>query len=163
MAGWFDAPFWALVSLILFFAVVIYMKVPGTLGSGLDKRAETIRKELDQAKKLREEAEALLKEYQRKAAAAESEAAAIVEQAKREAVGLAAEGRRRVEEYVASRTRLAETKIQQAEHQALQEVRALSADVAIAAAEKLIGERVKGDTAASLVARSIADVKANLN
>lgn len=159
----FDAPFWALVSLVLFFAVIVYMKVPGALGAGLDKRARTISDELEQAKKLREEAEALLKEYQRKAKLAETEAAEIVEQAKREAVGLAAEGKRRVEEYVASRTRLAETKIAQAEQQALQEVRALSADVAVAAAERLIGERVKGDAAAALVARSIADVKAKLH
>ena len=159
----FDAPFWALVSLVLFLVVVVYMKVPGTLGSGLDKRAATIRNELDQAKKLREEAEALLGEYQRKAKAAETEAAGIVEQAKREAVALAAEGKRRIEEYVESRTRLAETKIAQAEAQALQEVRALSADLAVAAAEKLLGERVKGEGGTALVARSIADVKTKLN
>jgi F-type H+-transporting ATPase subunit b len=159
----FDAPFWALVSLILFFAVVMYMKVPGTLGSGLDKRATTIRSELEQAKKLREEAEALLQEYQRKAKSAETEAAGIIEQAKREAVALAAEGKRRIEEYVESRTRLAETKIAQAEQQALQEVRALSADLAVAAAEKLLGERVQGEGANALVARSIADVKTKLN
>ena len=159
----FDAPFWALVSLVLFFAVVIYMKVPGTLGSGLDKRATTIRNELEQAKKLRQEAEALLQEYQRKAKSAETEAAGIIEQAKREAVALAAEGKRRIEEYVESRTRLAETKIAQAEQQALQEVRALSADLAVAAAEKLLGERVQGEGGTALVARSIADVKTKLN
>jgi F-type H+-transporting ATPase subunit b len=159
----FDAPFWALVSLILFFALLIYLKVPGVIGSGLDKRADTIRGELDQAKKLREDAEALLKEYQRKASAAEAEAGQIVEQARREAAGLAAEGKRRMEEYVVSRTRLAEQKIAQAEAQAVQEVRALSADVAIAAAEKLLGQRVKGDGGASLVARSIDDVKSKLN
>lgn len=159
----FDAPFWALVSLVLFFVVVVYLKVPGTLGSGLDKRATTIRNELDQAKKLREEAEALLGEYQRKAKAAETEAAGIVEQAKREAVALAAEGKRRIEEYVESRTRLAETKIAQAEQQALQEVRALSADLAVAAAERLLGERVQGEGGTVLVARSIADVKTKLN
>jgi F-type H+-transporting ATPase subunit b len=163
MAGRFDAPFWALLGLILFLAIAVYMKVPGSLRGSLDKRAEAIRNELEQAKKLRQEAEALLKEYQRKAQAAETEAAEIVEQAKREAIALAGESKRRIEEYVASRTRLAETKIAQAEQQALQEVRSLSADVAVAAAEKLIGQRVKGDGAAALVARSIADVKAKLN
>ena len=163
MADFFDAPFWALVSLILFFAVIIYMKVPGTIGGGLDKRAGTIRDELEQARKLREEAEALLKEYQRKAHAAETEAGEIVEQAKREAAALAAEGKRRMEEYVVSRTRLAEQKIAQAEAQAIQEVRALSADVAISAARQLLTQRVKGEGGAPLVARSIADVKAKLN
>ena len=163
MADFFDAPFWALVSLILFFGVIIYMKVPGSLGGSLDKRATTIRDELEQAKKLREEAEALLKEYQRKARAAETEAGEIVEQARREAAALAAEGKRRMEEYVTSRTRLAEQKISQAEAQAVQEVRAVSADVAIAAAEKLLGQRVKGEGGAALVARSIDDVKSKLN
>ncbi|HEY5081838.1 MAG TPA: ATP F0F1 synthase subunit B [Bauldia sp.] len=159
----FEAPFWALVSLIIFFGIVIYLKVPRSLGGSLDKRAETIRGELEQAKKLRLEAEALLKEYQRKAQAAEAEAGEIVEQARREAAALASEGKRRMEEYVVSRTRLAEQKIAQAEAQAVREVRALSADVAVAAAEKLLGQRVKGEGGAGLVARSIADVKAKLN
>ena len=138
MADWFDAPFWALVSLIIFFGVLIYMKVPRTVAGSLDKRAETIRGELEQARVLREEAERLLAEYQQKARAAETEAGEIIEQAKREAAALAAEGKRRMEEYVVSRTRLAEQKISQAEAQAVQEVRALSADVAIAAAEKIL-------------------------
>ena len=163
MADLFDAPFWALVSLIIFFGVLVYMKVPRAIAGSLDKRADTIRDELDQAKKLREEAEALLKEYQRKARAAEQEAGEIVEQAKREAAALAVEGKRRMEEYVASRTRIAEQKISQAESQAVQEVRALSADVAIAAAEKILTERVKGADGDALIARSIGDVKSKLN
>jgi F-type H+-transporting ATPase subunit b len=158
-----DAPFWALISLVLFFAVIIYMKVPGTLAGGLDKRAQTIKNELDQAQKLRTEAEALLKEYQRKAKAAEAEAGEIVEQAKREAAALATEAKRRTEEYVASRTRLAEQKIAQAETQAIQEVRALSADVAVKAAETILAARVKGGAGDALIARSISDVKAKLN
>ncbi|HVY20358.1 MAG TPA: ATP F0F1 synthase subunit B [Bauldia sp.] len=159
----FDAPFWALISLVLFFAVIIYLKVPGTLASSLDKRADTIRNELEQAQKLRSEAEALLVEYQRKARAAEAEAGQIVEQAKREAAALATEARKRTDEYVAGRTRLAETKIAQAEAQAVQEVRALSADVAIAAAEKILTARLKGEAAGALIARSIGDVKTKLN
>ncbi|MEO8668407.1 MAG: hypothetical protein ABI399_07825 [Bauldia sp.] len=79
----FEAPFWALVALVLFFGVLIYMKVPGTLAGSLDKRAADIRKELDEARRLREEAEALLAEYQRKARDAASEAAQIIDQAKR--------------------------------------------------------------------------------
>jgi F-type H+-transporting ATPase subunit b len=159
----FDAPFWALISLVLFFAVIIYLKVPGTLAASLDKRADTIRNELEQAQKLRAEAEALLAEYQKKANAAEAEAGQIVEQAKREAAALAAEARKRTDEYVAGRTRLAETKIAQAEAQAVQEVRALSADVAISAAEKILTARLKGDAAGTLIAKSISDVKAKLN
>ena len=159
----FDAPFWALVSLILFFGVIIYMKVPKTIAGSLDKRADGIRSELDQAAKLRLEAEVLLKEYQRKAKAAEAEAGEIIDQARREADALSIEAKRRMEEYVASRTRLAEQKIAQAEAQALQEVRALSADVAISAAERILAARVKAGAGESLIAKSIGDVKSKLN
>jgi F-type H+-transporting ATPase subunit b len=158
-----DAAFWALAGLVLFFALIVYMKVPGMVGASLDQRADAIRGELEQARKLREEAEALLADYKRRAAEAEGEAAAIVEQAKREAEALTVEARRRMEDYVASRTRLAEQKIAQAEQQAVQEVRSLSADVAVAAAEKLLAARVKGETAAALVEKAIGDVKAKLN
>lgn len=158
-----DATFWALVGLILFFALLVYMKVPSMLGGALDNRAEAIKSELDQAKALRADAEALLADYKRRAAEAEGEAASIVEQAKREAEALTVEAKRRMEEYVESRTRLAEQKIAQAEQQAVQEVRALSADVAIAAAEKLLVARVKGDTAAGLIDKAIGDVKSKLN
>ena len=159
----FEAPFWALVALIIFFALLIYMKVPGTLAGTLDKRAAGIAKELDDARRLREEAEALLAEYQHKARDAAGEAAQIIDQARREADALGAEAKKRMADYVAGRTGMAEQKIAQAEAQAIQEVRALSADVAIAAAEKILALKVKGTTADALIARSIADVKNRLN
>jgi F-type H+-transporting ATPase subunit b len=159
----FDAPFWALVGLILFFAILIYMRVPRTVGAVLDKRAVAIRDELDAARRLREEAEALLAEYRKKTSNAGKEAAGIVDQARREAEALSAEAERRVEDYVAGRTRQAEQKIAQAETQALQEVRALSADIAIAAAERILAEKVKGDTGEALIAKAISGVRGKLN
>ncbi|MEQ9691240.1 MAG: F0F1 ATP synthase subunit B [Bauldia litoralis] len=158
-----DPTFWALVGLIIFFAIMIYLKVPKTVTGGLDKRAERITTELDQARKLREEAQALLAEYQRKAREAESEAEEIIDQATREAEALGAEARTRMEEYVASRTKLAEDKIAQAEAQAIQEVKALSADVAIAAAERILTAKAKGETANALVDAAIGDVKGKLH
>ncbi len=159
----FEAPFWALVSLIIFLGIVVYLKVPGQLTSSLDKRAQGIRDELDQARKLREEAQALLAEYQRKAREAEAEAEEIIDQAKREAEALAGEAQKRMEEYVVSRTRMAEQKIAQAEAQAIQEVRALSADVAVAAAETILAGQVKGEAGAALIDEAIGEVKAKLN
>ena len=158
-----DATFWALVGLVIFLGIVVYLGVPKQIGSGLDRRAATIQDELDQARKLREEAEALLAEYTRKAAAAEGEASAILDQAKREAAAMTVDARQRMEEYVAGRTKVAEQKIAQAEVQAMQEVRALSADVAIAAAEALLQARVKGEAAASLIDKAIGDVRTKLN
>ena len=158
-----DPSFWAFVGLVLFFLVLIAMKVPGKLGGALDNRADTIGKELDQARVLREEAQALLAEYQRKAREAESEAEDIIDQAKREADAIAVEARQRLDEYVSSRTKLAEDKIAQAEREALQEVKALSADVAVAAAEKLIAAKAKGAAAESLIDSAIGDVKAKFH
>lgn len=159
----FEAPFWALIALIIFFGIVIYLKVPRTVAGMLDKRANTIRDELEAARKLRIEAEALFAEYQRKAREAEAEAGKIVGAARREAEALAGEARTRLEEYVAGRTRLAEQKIAQAETQAIQEVRALSADIAVSAAERLLTAKVKGAAGDALVAKSISDVKTRLN
>ncbi len=159
----FDAPFWALVSLIIFLGLMVYLKVPGQITTALDRRAAGIRNELDQARKLREEAQALLADYQRRAREAEVEAEEIIDQAKREAEALSVEAKKHMAEYVASRTRIAEQKIAQAEIQALQEVRALSADVAIAAAEKLLAARTKGEGGAALIDKAIGDVRSKLN
>jgi F-type H+-transporting ATPase subunit b len=158
-----DATFWALVGLILFLGVIIYMKVPGKLTAALDNRAETIRTELEQARKLREEAQALLAEYQRKAREAEAEVEEIIDQAKREAEAFGADAKKRVEDYVASRTRMAEGKIAQAEAQAIREVRSLSADVAIAAAQRILSARARGAAAEGLIKQAIDDVKAKLH
>jgi F-type H+-transporting ATPase subunit b len=155
--------FWALVALILFFALVLYLRVPRMVAGMLDQRAAGIREELAKAATLRKEAEDLLAEYQVKAKAAEREAAEIVKQAEREAEAMTAEAARKAEEYVASRTRLAEQKIAQAEQQALAEVKATAADVAVAAAEKLLSGRVKGDAADALIAKAIDSVKTKLH
>lgn len=158
-----DATFWALVGLILFFALLVYMKVPAMVAGALDKRAEAIQDELDQARKLREEAEALLAEYKQKAINAEKEAGQIIDQAKREADALGSEAAKRLSDFVVSRTRMAEDKIAQAEQQALQEVRSLSADITIAAAERIIAGKIKGKPGESLIDRAIADVRGKLN
>ena len=158
-----DAAFWAAVALVIFLGLLVYLKVPRVLTAGLDRRAAAIRSELDEARRLREEAQALLADYQRKAREAQREAEDIIEQARREAAAFAAEAAQRTEEYVARRTRMAEQKIAQAETQAIQEVRALSADVAVAAAERLLAGRVKGEMADILVERSIGEIRARLN
>jgi F-type H+-transporting ATPase subunit b len=158
-----DATFWALVGLILFLALIVYMKVPGKITAALDNRAETIRTELEQARKLREEAQALLAEYQRKAREAEAEVEEIIDQARREAEAFGAEAKKRVEDYVVSRTKMAEGKIAQAEAQAIREVRSLSADVAIGAAQRILSARARGAAAEGLIKQAIDDVKAKLH
>jgi F-type H+-transporting ATPase subunit b len=155
--------FWVLVSFVLFMGLLVYLKVPGKVAAMLDDRAARISKELDEARKLREEAQALLAEYERKRRDAESEAEAIIVQAREAAEAFAAETRRKLTDTVERRGRQAEDKIAQAEAQAIKEVRAAAAELAIAAATRLIAEEVKGDKAAKLVDASIAALKDRLH
>lgn len=158
-----DATFWALIGLVLFLAIMIYAGVPGIMGKGLDARAERIRNDLDEARRLRDEAQALLGEYQKKRKEAEQEAGEIVTAATREAAALVAEAKVRTEDYVARRTTLAEQKIAQAESDAVAEVRARAVDIAVEAAGRLLAEKVDAKADAALFKSAIADVKARLN
>lgn len=157
------ASFWAFVSLLLFFAVIWFLKVPGKIGSALDAKIGAIESELAEARRLREEAEALLAAYRRKAADAELEAQSIVAEARAEADRLAAETNTALEELIVRRTKGAEAKIAQAESQAIAEVRARAAEVAVAATERLLAARMAGPTGSKLVAAGIAEVAAKLN
>jgi len=158
-----DATFWATVALFIFLAVIVYYKVPGVIGRSLDARAEKIKTELAEAMRLREEAQQLLGEYQRKRKEAEAEAVGIVESAKREAAQLAAEAKQKTEDYVTRRTALAEQKIGLAEREALNEVRASAVDIAIAAAKTLLEGKVDAKLGADLFKASVQDVKSKLN
>jgi F-type H+-transporting ATPase subunit b len=158
-----DAAFWVLIALLLFLGLVLYLRAPRMVTQALDKRAEGIKNELDEARKLREEAQSVLADYQRKAREAEQEAEEIVEAARREAAAYATEAVRRTDEYVARRTKIAEQKIAQAETVALQEVRSLSTDLAIAAAERILTAKVKGAEAEKLISEAISEAKARLH
>jgi len=158
-----DATFWALVALIIFVAILLYMKVPAMMSKSLDARAERIKNELEEARRLREEAQQLLAEYQRKRREAEQEAKDLVDAAKREAKLIVSDAKEKTEEYVSRRTALAEQKIAQAERDAVNEVRARAVDVAIAAAGKLLAEKVDSKTGAELFKASLQDVKTRLN
>ena len=155
--------FWVLISFLMFIGLLVYYKVPGMIGGLLDKRAADIAAELDEARRLREEAQQLLASYQRKQREAMKEAEDIVAQAKVEAENLAREIRANMEAQVERRTKLAEDKIAQAESQALSEVRATAANVAIGAARKVIADKVTASEDEKLVERSIADLASKLH
>jgi len=158
-----DASYWAFAGLVLFIGIIVDAKVPGAIGKALDSRAVKIRAELDEARKLREEAQQLLAEYQKKRKQAEQDAADILAAATREAAQLADEAHKRTEEYVARRTVLAEQKIAQAEREAVNEVRANAVDIAIEAARKILGEKVDQKSDAALFSASVEQVKSKLN
>jgi F-type H+-transporting ATPase subunit b len=154
---------WVAVGFVLFIVLLLVLGVHTKLAGMLDNRADRIGQELDEARRLREEAHKLLAEYQRKRREAEEEAEAIVSAAKVEADRLAAEAQAKVEDYVARRTKSAEDKISQAEAQAVSEVRAAAADAAVAAAERIFAGTVKGQTADDLIQNGIREVRSKLN
>lgn len=129
----------------------------------LDRYQVRIKSELREAIRLREDAQALLGELQAKALATESEAEAIIAGAKAEAERFAGEARLHMEQIVALRTRIAEAKIAQAEVQALAEVRAAAADVAIAVAEKILRSPLFSDSRNSRLAQGVRDVGLKLD
>jgi F-type H+-transporting ATPase subunit b len=158
-----EAETWVAVAFILFVGLGIYLKVPAMLAKMLDERADKIGRELAEARKLREEAQALLAEYQKKRAEAEKDAANIVAQAKVEAEAYSVETRKKLVETIERRTKQAAQKIAQAEAAAIKEIRTTATEAAIAAASKLVGEAVQGTKGVKLIDESIAAVKSRLN
>ena len=158
-----DATFFAFIGLVLFLALVVYLKVPGMMAKSLDDRADQIRNELAEAKRLREEAQHLLAEYQRKRKEAEADAANIVEAAEREAEMLTAEAKKKTEEFVANRTAVSEQKIKQAEADAMKAVRSAAVDLAIAAAETVLAKKADAKVQSELFGTAVGEVKSRLN
>jgi len=154
---------WVLVSFTLFVALLVYYKIPGKIAKALDDRADRIQTELEEARRLREEAQSILADYQRKRRDAEKEAEDIIAMARREAQFYGEESRKALSESLQRRVRLAEEKIARAEETAIQEIRSKSADVAVAAAETIIARELQGKSAGDLVTKGIREVSAKLN
>jgi F-type H+-transporting ATPase subunit b len=151
------------VAFVAFVLILLYYKVPALIAKTLDDRATAIRKELDEARRLREEAQDLLADYQRKHRNAGQEAESIVEQARREAEAFASETRKSLAEAVERRRKQAEDRIARAEAQAVEDVRAAAVDMAVAAAEKILREKAAGAGGAALIDESIRTLKTRLN
>jgi F-type H+-transporting ATPase subunit b len=149
-----EAEFWVLIAAIVFVAVV-GRKVWGMATGGLDARAARIRGELDEARRLREEAERLVAEYRAKQQEAAAEAESIVAHATAEAVRIAAQSAQDLEQALERRQRLAEERIAQAEAKALAEVRAVAIDVAIVAAREVIAAGINESRGAALLDAAI--------
>jgi F-type H+-transporting ATPase subunit b len=159
----YDAETWVAVAFVIFVAFLFRLGVPNQLLKALDDRSARIKAELDDAIKLRQEAEGVLAEYRRKQGEAEKVAESIILNARGEAERMAAEAKTKVEEFIARRTKMAESKIAQAEAQALADVRAAAADAAIAAAEALLVKTTRGPAAEAFVNQGISDLKSKLN
>ncbi|MGB3454882.1 MAG: F0F1 ATP synthase subunit B [Litorimonas sp.] len=162
-AWYVSSEFWVLVPLLLFFALVAWKGGFRAMGGALDKRADAIRDELDEARRLREEAQALLASYQRRQAEAEKEAEEIVERARRDAEAMATQARADLAERLQRRAAQAEAKIASAEAQALAEVRSRAADLAVDAARDLIATELTAADQTRLFKDGLAQIDGTLN
>jgi F-type H+-transporting ATPase subunit b len=150
-----EPEFWVLAAALIFVAVIWKPARKALIGS-LDERAARIRGELDEAKKLREEAEQLLAQYQQKEREAAAEAEAIIAHAREEAERIAQHSARDLEQALIRRQRLAEERIAQAEQKVLDEIRAVAIDVAIGAAREVIMSQIDEARGATLLDAAIA-------
>jgi F-type H+-transporting ATPase subunit b len=160
---WLQEPeFWVGLGFLIVIGIFLYQRVPAFVAASLDTRAAAIAKELDEAKRLREEAAALLARFKTKAAEAEKEAASIVTEAREEAERFAVEARAQLKAQIERRAKQAQDKIAQAEAHAVAEIRALAADAAIDAAKNLIAARTDATKAAALISQSLKELPAKL-
>ncbi len=154
---------WVAAAFIVFAGVLVYLKVPGKVVGLLDARSDAIARELGEARKLRAEAEAILADYKRRAENTEAEAGAILAQAEREAAAYAQEARTAFDETIARRLAVAEQKIKLEEEKARKQIRAQAAELAVAAAEQLIEQKVTGLVAENMIDASLERIKKRLH
>jgi F-type H+-transporting ATPase subunit b len=159
----FQAEFWVAVAFLILMGVFGYFGVHRTILQALDHRRDRIQKELDDARRLKDEAVKLVEEYRARRASAEREAQDIITSAKADAERIASEAKAKMEDFVVRRTKTAESKIAQAETQAIADVRAAAAEAAVTAASSIMTQSVKGSVADGLIAKGIQDVRSKLN
>jgi len=157
-----DAHTWETAGLLIFIGVLIYLKVPGMALAALDDRGSKIQAQLDEATKLREEAERLLADIKVQREAAEHHAEEIVALAQEEAGRLAEDSRAKLEETIKRRGEMAERRIALAETQAAAEVKAAAADLAAQAAEAVLAARLAAATSDPLVDAAVALIPTKL-
>lgn len=158
-----EAETWVAVAFVILMGLFAYLGVHRTVIKALDTRRDRIKAELDEARKLKDEAARLLADYRARRAQAEREAEAIVASAKADAERIAAESKTKLEDFVARRTKTAEGKIALAEAQAVADVRAAAAEAAVSAAASILSQSVKGPVADDLLTKGIQDVRSKLN
>lgn len=158
-----DPSFWVAGSTTVFVIAVAAKGAFKKIGEMLDKKSLEIAASLEEARTLRDEAEALLAEYRKKQRDGEKDAAEMVAQAEEDARLLLEAASREIDEMAERRRRLADEKIRQAEASAIKEIRAKAVDIAIESARQVLASEVKGDLSDKLADSAIADVEKRLH
>jgi len=161
--SWASAEIWVGIGLLIFFAILFFAGVPKIVASALDAKAAKIQSDLDEAARLRAEAEALLTQIRAEKAEAEAQAAEMLKAAEADARTMEAEAKAKLEETLARRQALAERRIAQAEAQAAADVKAAAAEQAVRHAEQILTARVAGQKTDPLLDAAIAQIGSRLN
>ena len=146
------------IAFVLFVALIIYLKVPGKVTAMLDARAVAIQADLDEARKLREEAQSILATYERKQREVSEQADHIIATAKEEAQRAAQQAREDLKDAIARRLQGAQDQIASAQAAAVKEVRDTAVSVAVAAASDVIAKGMSAKDAGGLIDAAIKDV-----
>ncbi len=158
-----DTSFWVSLGFLIVIGIFWRGGVHKKIAAALDERSAKISDELDEARRLREEAQELLAQYQRRQREAEDEAASIIEQAQKDAERMGIEAKEKINEQLERRTKAAEDKIARAEAQALSEVRGQTTDLAVNAARNIIKDRMDSGAQSAMVDNAINDLRAKMN
>lgn len=158
-----SAELWVLVGLLVFIAIVVAAGVPKMVARALDDKAAKIQSELDEAARLRAEAEAMLAQIRQEKAEAEAQAADMLAAAEADARRIEAEAKAKLEETLVRRQQLAERRIAQAEAQAATDVKAAAAELAAKAAQDILSARIAGAKTDPMIDQAIAQIGAKLN
>ena len=158
-----NSNFVVLISFILFIGVLLFFKVPSLIGSMLDKRADGIKSELDEARALREEAQTILASYERKQKEAQDQVQRIVATARDEAARAAEEAKADLEKSIARRIAAAEDQIASAEAGAVKDVRDRAISIAVAAAKEVMAKQMTAASGAKLIDDAITQIETKLH
>ena len=158
-----NTDFIVLLSFLGFIGVLVYFKVPGLIGGLLDKRAEGIRNDLDEARRLREEAQEIYASYERRSREVKGQADQIVANAKREAEAQAAKAQDDLRRSIERRLQAAQDQIGSAENDAVRAIRDRAVQAAVAAASEILAAQVRSGKRSAGIDDAIADVARRLN
>lgn len=161
--SWDNPEVWVAIGLAIFFGILIFAGVPKVIAGALDAKAAKIQSDLDEAARLRAEAEAMLAQIRKEKAEAEAQAAEMLKAAEADARRLEAEAKAKLEDSLARRQALAERRIAQAEAQAAADVKAAAADLAAQAAEQILAQRAATQKTDPLIDAAIAQIGQRLN
>jgi len=158
-----NSDFVVLIAFLVFVGILVYFGVPGQLGKMLDGRAEGIRKDLEEARALREEAQSLLASYERKQRDVQEQADRIVESARAEANRAAEQAKQDIAASVERRLTAAEEQIRTAQDAAVREVRDRAVAVAIEVSREIIAKQMTAERGDKLIDESIAEAQRKLH